>query len=347
MKSAFAALRSIFRTLHPATAAAVSRRPRSSSLTRLYFLSGLASGIALHHACAVTPSQLLTDASTEFTVATYNVENYLIRPIQSRAEKSDAARSQVTSIVLQLHPDVLALQEIGSSDALEDLRVRLHSRGLDLPYAEFAPGHDPAIAVAVLSRFPILRAHRHTNLSFVLDGRRFRTSRAFSEVELGIAPAYRLILVNAHLKSRRTVPEADEAEIRAQEAICLRLLIDRIQARNRRANVILCGDLNDSPDSPALRIVRGSGTGGLLDTRPSERNGDRAPSADSRYPARRIHWTHYFSRDDLYSRIDYILLSRPAAREWLPDGSYVFSGPDWGLASDHRPVLVRLMAVDR
>lgn len=325
----------------------MSRRPWIWLLNGLCLLSSFASGISLHHACALTPSQSLADAPLEFTVATYNVENYLIRSIPSRVGKSEAARSQVTSIVFQLHPDVLALQEIGSSDALDDLRLRLHSCGLDLPYSEFAPGHDPAIAVAVLSRFPILRANRHTNLSFVLDGRRFKTSRAFSEVELGISPTYRLIVVNAHLKSRRTVPEADEAEIREQEAICLRLLIDRIQMRNRRANVVICGDFNDSPDSPALRIVRGAGPGGLLDTRPSERNGDRAPSADSRFSARRIHWTHYFSRDDLYSRIDYILLSRPLAREWLPDGSYVFSGPDWGLASDHRPVLVRLVAVDR
>ncbi|MSU35555.1 MAG: hypothetical protein EXS36_10660 [Pedosphaera sp.] len=325
----------------------VNRRHRRPLRRWLPLLAAITSSILLHHAHALTPGQASNHSPSEFTVASYNVENYLIRPIQSRAEKSEAALNQVTSIVFQLRPDVLALQEIGSPDALADLKSRLHSRGFDLPYSEFTAGHDPAIAVAILSRFPILRASRHTNLSFVLDGRRFKTSRAFCEVELGISPSYRLILVNAHLKSRRTTAEADEAEIREREAICLRLLIDRIQARNSRANVVLCGDFNDDSDSPALRILRGTGSGGLVDTRPSERNGDRAPSADSRFPARRIHWTHYFGRDDVYSRLDYILLNRAAAREWLPDGSYVFSGPDWGLASDHRPILVRFVAIDR
>lgn len=334
----------------PATATAVltvNRCRRGPFCRWLCVLAGVTSAITLHHALALTAGQTPTDPPSEFTVATYNVENYLIRPIQSRPEKSEVARSQVTSIVAQLHPDVLALQEIGSPDALVDLKSRLHARGLDLPYSEFAAGHDPAIAVAILSRFPILRASRHTNCSFVLDGRRFMTSRAFSEVELGISPKYRLVVVNAHLKSRRTTAEADEAEIREHEAVCLRLLIDRILARNSRANVVLCGDFNDASDSPALRILRGTGIGGLVDTRPSERNGDSSPSPDSRLPPRRIHWTHYFGRDDVYSRLDYILLNRAAAREWLPDGSYVFSGPDWGLASDHRPILVRFVAIDR
>lgn len=339
----------IFASFKSTAVPPLNRRRRRPLCRCLHLLASVTSAIALLHARALTSAQTQTpaDPPAEFTVATYNVENYLIRPIQSRAEKSEAARNQVTSIVSQLRPDILALQEIGSPDALVDLKSRLHSRGFDLPYAEFAAGHDPAIAVAILSRFPILRASRHTNLSFVLDGRRFKISRAFSEVELGISPQYRLIVVNAHLKSRRTTPEADEAEIREHEAVCLRLVIDRILARNNRANVVLCGDFNDASDSPALRILRGTGIGGLVDTRPSERNGDRSPSADPRFPPRRIHWTHYFGRDDVYSRIDYILLNRAAAREWLPDGSYVFSGPDWGLASDHRPILVRFVAMDR
>ena len=41
------------------------------------------------------------------------------------------------------------------------------------------------------------------------------------------------------------------------------------------------------------------------------------------------------------------LLSRGMAREWRKEGSYVFSAPNWGLASDHRPVVCEFTAEDK
>jgi endonuclease/exonuclease/phosphatase family metal-dependent hydrolase len=41
----------------------------------------------------------------------------------------------------------------------------------------------------------------------------------------------------------------------------------------------------------------------------------------------------------LYSRIDYILLSKAMATHWLPGESYVLALPNWGVGSDHRPIV--------
>ncbi|MDB6059556.1 MAG: Endonuclease/Exonuclease/phosphatase family protein, partial [Verrucomicrobiales bacterium] len=50
---------------------------------------------------------------------------------------------------------------------------------------------------------------------------------------------------------------------------------------------------------------------------------------------------------DVYSRIDYILASRGISHEWLNEDTYVFSTPEWGIASDHRPVVADFVAVER
>jgi exonuclease III len=85
----------------------------------------------------------------------------------------------------------------------------------------------------------------------------------------------------------------------------------------------------------------------LLDTRPAERNGDDPADRASRFAPRNITWTHYYAKEDAYSRIDYILLSPDMAREWNPSGSYVLALPNWGVGSDHRPIVASFAAADR
>lgn len=275
-----------------------------------------------------------------FRVATYNLENYLDQPTASRQRvKSAEAKEKIREGILAIKPDVLALQEMGSTNALLELRNSLKSAGLDFPYWEHVTGFDTNIHVAVLSRFPFAARRPHTTNSFLLNGRRFRVNRGFAEVDIKVNATYSFTLISGHLKSRRAVPEADEAELRLEEAKVLRGIIDSDLAANPNANIVVLGDFNDTKDTPSTKAVLGQGRNRLVDTRPAERNGDNAPSSNPAWQPRNVTWTHYYGVEDSYSRIDYILLSSGMAKEWVKEETYIATIPNWGVGSDHRPLV--------
>jgi endonuclease/exonuclease/phosphatase family metal-dependent hydrolase len=135
------------------------------------------------------------------------------------------------------------------------------------------------------------------------------------------------------------VPEADEAEQRLEEAKILRGIIDARLTNNPNAKLIVLGDFNDVQDSDAVKAVIGHGRFKLTDTRPAERNGDNSAGKDSRFQPRNVTWTEYYGKEDTYSRVDYILLSPAMARDWLANETYVLALPNWGIGSDHRPIV--------
>ncbi|HZQ46257.1 MAG TPA: endonuclease/exonuclease/phosphatase family protein [Verrucomicrobiae bacterium] len=291
------------------------------------------------------PAQL--PAAETFRIATYNVENYLDQASGSRPAKSEAAKGKVREGILALKPDVLALQEIGGTNVLLELQRSLKSCGLDLPNWELITGYDTNIHVAILSRFAITARHPQTNDFFLMNGSRFRVSRGFAEVDIQVNSNYSFTLITAHLKSRRPIPEADEADLRLEEAKVLREKIDARLAADPNVNLIVLGDFNDLHDSHPIKTIIGRGKKGLIDTRPAERNGDSEAQSDRRLASRNIAWTHFYAKEDTYSRIDYILLSHGMAREWDPAGTYVLALPNWGLGSDHRPLVAAFIAEDR
>jgi endonuclease/exonuclease/phosphatase family metal-dependent hydrolase len=289
----------------------------------------------------------LEAAETLFTVASYNVENYLESATGGRPVKSSESKAKVRESIRTIHPDVLALQEVGGTNELLELRASLKAEGQDYPYWELVAGWDTNIQVAVVSRFPIVARRPHPNENYLLRGRRFHVSRGFLEVDVRVTPAYVFTLLTAHLKSRRQSPRADEAEMREQEAALLREIIDGCLNSNPKLNLVVLGDFNDVKDSRSTKIILGARGNALIDTRPAERNGDAPGSPTSHFSPRNVTWTHYYGKEDTYSRIDYILLSRGMAREWKTNGTYVLTLPNWGLASDHRPIIASFVAEDR
>ena len=273
-------------------------------------------------------------------VATYNVENYLDQPTATRPHpKSAEARAKVRESIEALNPDVLALEEMGATNALLELRAALRADGLDFPFWEHVGGDDTNIHVAVLSRFPILARHPRTNETFLLDGRRFHVSRGFADVEIQAATNFTFTLLAAHLKSRRPVPDADEAEQRLAEAKVLRGIVDEHFKADPDAKLIVLGDFNDVKDSEPVKTILGRGQFKLTDTRPAERNGDRAPNSNPRLEPRNVTWTQYYGVEDVYSRMDYIFISPALAGDWVKAETYIPTIANWGVASDHRPII--------
>lgn len=276
-------------------------------------------------------------------IGSFNVESYLEAAAGTRPAKSAEAKARVRASILALQADVIALQEVAGTNALLELRGALKAEGLDYPHWELVNGFDTNIQVGVLSKLPIAARRPHSNESFLWEGRRFHVSRGFAEVDVVVNTQNSFTLIAAHLKSRRPSPAANEADLRAQEARLLRELIDRRLQAQPALDLVVLGDFNDTVDSATLRTVLGRGRAALVDTRPAERNGDPLPQLSARGHPRNVTWTHFYSKEDSYARVDYILLSPHLARAWDPAGTAVLALPNWGVASDHRPIVVSLV----
>jgi endonuclease/exonuclease/phosphatase family metal-dependent hydrolase len=290
---------------------------------------------------------LLPAGGAQFTVGTYNLELYLDAPYGTMRAKPDAAKAKIREMIKAMNVDVLAVEEMGSRNAFAEFTAGLRAEGLDYPHTEFVHGYDTNLHVAVLSRFPIVARRSHTNETFLLNGRRMHVLRGFSEVDIQVASTYQFTLLSAHLKSKRQSGFSDEEDVREQEAMILREKIDAILSARPNANLIVLGDLNDFRDARSTRAVIGRGKNTLFDTRPAERNGDTHAVANEPGTYRQITWTHFYAKEDTYARLDYILLSRGMAREWDPQGTYIVTMANWGIASDHRPLVATFSTEDK
>ena len=49
----------------------------------------------------------------------------------------------------------------------------------------------------------------------------------------------------------------------------------------------------------------------------------------------------------MHSRIDFLLISPGLAREWVKEDTYIPFIPNWGVASDHRPIMATFEETDK
>src|SRR5947207_10422803 len=80
-------------------------------------------GFLVAHLLRAAPAR-----AESFRVATYNIENYLDEPTETRPAKTAEAKAKVCDAILALKPDVLALQEMGNAKTFEEFRKSLASR---------------------------------------------------------------------------------------------------------------------------------------------------------------------------------------------------------------------------
>jgi len=278
---------------------------------------------------------LLSAAEPErLTFCSYNLKNWLTmeRSIgKPPAPKPESERAQVVKMLAAIHPDILGICEIGTADDLAELQQRLQAAGVDLPYTELAHGGDPARRLALLSRLPIKTRNTQTTLTYQIGAQTLPFQRGILDVTITITPTFDLHLLGVHLKSMRTVSEADQAEMRRNEARLLRLHIDSIFTQEPGACILAYGDFNAHRNEPSLAEIMGSPRSAetsLTDVLLRDANGEV--------------WTHFWDTADIYSRLDYCFTSRLLRPHIDTRSSYLHTDRDFYKASDHRPLVLKI-----
>ena len=247
------------------------------------------------------------------------------------APKPEEEIAAVIETILEIKPDLLGVVEMGDMAMLEEFQSRLKSAGLDFPHRELVEGADPVRHIALLSRFPIVARGSRGDVKFELNGTQQRMSRGILDATIQIADQFKLHLVGAHLKSKRQVPEFDEKSMRAKEAALLKEHLDKILSASPQENLMLFGDLNDTKNEyPVRELVGPSGSPGYMkDLFLTDRYG--------------YHWTHFWAAADIYSRIDYLLVSRGLWPKISMERSGISSFRRWYKASDHRAIFATIV----
>lgn len=282
-----------------------------------------------------------TAVARDVVVASYNVENYLRmeRRVDGKAvadaPKPEEEIAAVVRVVKEIGPDILGVVEMGDEAALEDFRGRLKAAGLDFPHKEWVKGSDAARHIALLSRFPIVAKNSRDDVPFELNGKQARVGRGILDVTVKLPGDYPLRVVGAHLKSRREVPEFDQAAMRAKEAWVLRKHIDSILESKPDTKLLLFGDLNDTKNEYAIKTLTGAAKDPLRmrDLLLTDRSGYK--------------WTHYWQAADIYSRIDYLMVSEALWPQVNMDRSGISNSKAWFKASDHRALYATIRLPDQ
>ncbi|MCB1230899.1 MAG: endonuclease/exonuclease/phosphatase family protein [Verrucomicrobiae bacterium] len=272
----------------------------------------------------------------------WNLKNYLAMErrvsgeIVSDAPKPEDEIERVIATLAEAKPDILGVCELGDAGYLEDLRERLSKNGVDLPHTELIISADGWNRnLALLSRFPIVSRDSRNDLTYLIGQTRFPVQRGFLDVTVAVNESYRLRCLGLHLKSKREIPEADQSEMRRNEAHLIRQHIDTILDKEPGTNLLVYGDFNDTPNETPVKAIRGRfGSDTYLgDLRPTDPFGFR--------------WTHYWSYADTYSRFDYLLFSDGLKSEIDKNSAAILHPEDWEKASDHRALTVKLIPKDR
>ncbi|MBI2497152.1 MAG: endonuclease/exonuclease/phosphatase family protein [Opitutae bacterium] len=275
-------------------------------------------------------------ATAALTVAAYNVENYTIanrlvdgvyRPAYPKPEKEKAALRQV---VAGIAPDILAVEEMGPPAFLDDFQRELKTAGQDFPHAVVLEAADQDRHVAVLAKVPFKEVRRHTEVPITYFGRPDVVKRGVLEVVFATNEGdFSLFVV--HLKSKYTErPDDPEALLqRSLEAEAVRDLVLTRHPDPAKGKFLIVGDWNDTRGTRPVKALQKRGDTVV---------GELVFAADSRGEV----WTHFFRREDTYSRIDYLLAS-PALKPFVAGNrARIWDGPGVEVASDHRPVFLTL-----
>jgi endonuclease/exonuclease/phosphatase family metal-dependent hydrolase len=287
--------------------------------------------------CAFCLTLWLSASGEALRIATYNINNYLVmdrhvgggwRPAYPKAESE---KSVIRRIVTEVEPDILALQEMGATPFLEELRADLALEGIHYPYAIHLEGSDGVRHIALLSNMPPAEVVKHYDLDFKYFDRREVVKRGMLEVSFVQADGSKFKLFVIHLKSRWSDepddPDSNLRRTREAEA-CRNRIIERTLELGV-ADYLIAGDFNDHPASAPLR--RFTSRGDLM-------IGASVPAADSRGEV----WTYFYAKQAEYSRVDGFIVSSALEPRIQGGSGAIVDSPGALDGSDHRMVYIDL-----
>lgn len=283
-----------------------------------------------------------TSDNQEVSVVFYNLKNYLAmerrvgKEVVKDAPKPESEVKHLIAGIVDIQPDILGVCELGDPSYMADFKGRLKKAGVDLPHTELvtaASGHNRNLAL--LSRYPIIEVNSRDDYTYTIGDTKLPFQRGVLDVTIAINPRYHLRYVALHLKSKRDVPEADQALMRLNEARLARQHLDQIFEKQPGINLVVMGDFNDLRIEPPVKALQGNWS------RPGYLS---SLTLDDHYGFR---WTYHWSYADSYSRFDYALYSRGLSPEINRPASHIHHWDDWDKASDHRPLVMRIMPEDQ
>ena len=210
--------------------------------------------------------------------------------------------NRIAEVIMSQKADIVGLQEVDRTverTARRDLIAELAAlTGMNYAFGKNIDYQGGDYGNAILSRFRIMKQQNH-HYRIVRSGEQRGLLQAVLQVE-----GKQLLLLNTHLDHRR---DDGERLSNIDE-------IEQVLEQYKGLPVILCGDFNDTPDSPTLRKVEKI----FVD---SWRHGGKGEGFS-------------YSSTEPQKRIDYVFVNKGKAlapgRAWVAVSN----------ASDHLPVIV-------
>lgn len=225
------------------------------------------------------------------------------RFLENTATIGRALREWTARVITTNTPDVLAVQEVESLEALDQFNREYLKRAY--PYMILVDGNDPRlIDVGLLSKFELtcVRTHRFEPKGAAVTRRIF--ARDCLEVAVEPAPGQTLRLYVNHFTSKlpkvawkngEKIIHNGEARRAAQAKRLVEILRER-HGDPLAGNFVVLGDLNMGPRETEFAPLRDAGLVNLL---------ERLPAAER--------WTHYYDAAKAgvspVEQFDYLLLS--------------------------------------
>lgn len=260
------------------------------------------------------------------TLGTFNVYNLFdeyddpYHVDEGTPAKPKEQLERLAATIKKLDVDVLALEEVENRGYLQRF-VATYLPDMGYENVVCIESNDRrGIDCAVLSRLPVGPVTSYRHLRFP-DGSgeemQFRRDLLEARIEPPGCQAFSLFVV--HFKSKRGGADTT-GKYRLGEARKTREVLDDLLRQHRDALFVICGDFNDTWDSPPLKLLRGEGDTalhGLLADLPKD------AATYNQEP---------------HGMIDFLLCSPAMAKRYVPKSCKIMPGTVDSSGSDHNPV---------